>query len=163
MEHNLADDIAAQLDLADAARAHALKRPQAFSQRQAALGIPVSSVLVVNFDFEIWDTNGMIDIAGQPSRITAVAGAGAGLYLVNMILYTDTTAWTKADILLSKNGTMMTQRTFHTPQSFSYLYHSQIVYMGTVSDFLTMSVYHEGGGTTNTAEVDFQAWKIADN
>lgn len=163
MLRNLADDIAAQLDLADVARTKALKRPQAQAQRNAALALAVNAATVVPFDTEVWDTHAMVDIAGQPTRITAGATAGAGLYLFLVRAICDTTGWTKAEISLNKNGVSMAQRTYHTPQGFSPLYFSQVVYLGTVGDFVTLSVFHEGGAaTTNTSEVNLQAWKISD-
>lgn len=163
MVRNLADDIAAQLDAADLARTKALKRPVAWSQRSSALALPVNTMTSVPFQVEIWDTHAMVDIPTQPSRIVASATAGTGVYMFMMRASADTTGWTRGDLALFKNGALHTQRTLHTPQNFTPMYHSAIINLGVVGDFVSCSIYHEGGGSTNTSEVNLMCWKISES
>lgn len=161
MQQNLADDIAAQLDLADTARTAALKRPIARVQRGTALAIPVTTVTVVPWVTELTDTHAMVDIATQPTRITAGATAGTGAYIVQADLQGSYTGWTRADLLIYKNGAVYAQRTWFTPQDFNILAITTMVNFGVVGDFVDLRIYHEGGGSTNTLTVNMNATKIS--
>lgn len=157
---NEADDIAVQLDAADAARIVAEKRPIAWTRRAAVLGIPVAAATAVPFDTEVWDTHAMIDIAGQPNRITIGATAGTGVYLVQVEAVGTYTGWTIGALILLRNGAVHIEKTFPTIQSGDTMSLSMIINATATTDFYTVSIYHEGGGTTNMSRVDMRAFKL---
>lgn len=159
MMRDLADDTAVQLDNADAARTTALKRPMVKIQRNGSLAIPVTTIVIIPWDIETTDTHGMVDIPTQPTRVTAVAAAGSGLYLVEIDVLSDMTSWTRADVLLRRNGTFYTQKSFYQPQNFTHLQVSTFMDLDTVGQYLEVGLYHEGGGTTNTLTVDCRVFK----
>ena len=163
MLRNEADDIAAQLDAADVAATAALKLPAAIVRRGATLAVPVSSLTAVPFDDEQQDTHAMVDLATQPTRITAGATAGAGLYMVAWQVQWDTTGWMRGDVVVNKNGAYYARQTLYTPQSFDVFSGCLEIHLGTVGDYVSFSVFHEGGGTTNLFEMYAWAWKVANN
>lgn len=161
MMKNEADDIAVQLDAADVARTTALKRPVAWARRAAVLAIPVASTTSVQFDTEVFDTHGMINIAGLPFRIVVGATAGPGVYLVQADVQGDMTGWTRADVEVQLNAGTLFTRSYAAPQTGSPLTMSMLVNLALITDYLTMSVRHEGGGTTNMTLIDLRAVKIS--
>ena len=163
MIKNLADDIAVQLDAADVVRTAALKRPQGYVSRGGALALPANTTTIATWTAEVIDTNAMIDLVGQPQRITVGALAGTGLYMMEANFNADTTGWTRADAVLLKNGALVAQHTFHSPQSFSVLYASMIVHAPNTTDFFTLGMYHEGGGTTNSSTIEMRVSKLTEN
>lgn len=163
MVANLADDIAAQLDAADIARTKALKRPEARAQRSATLSIPVNTITPIPFDTIAYDTHGMIDLVGQPNRVTVVSAAGIGVYWARAQVSVDTTGWTKGDILLYKNGAFGGQKTSWGPQSFNGGPSGEfIVPMTAVGDYFEIRLYHEGGGTTTLFDTQFWVRKVSE-
>lgn len=158
---NLADDIAVQLNAADTARTKALTRPQVQIVRNAALALPASAFTAVPFDSEIIDTHAMVDLVGQPQRVTCGATAGIGTYHVMAEANVDTTGWTRGDIVINKNGSFYDQRTFWGP--LSLLNMETFVYFGAITDYVSISIYHEAGGTTNTNTVYLYVQKVCDN
>lgn len=162
MLRNLADDIAAQLDLADLAAIAALQMPAVIAQRNTALALPVTTATAVPWNNEIQDTHGMLDTAGAtPNRLTVSAAAGAGLYVTSIQVQTDTTGWTRGDVILNKGASGYARKTWDQPQSFGYMQMTAMVRLGVVGDFIGWQIYHEGGGTTNTTEVNVRVYKIA--
>jgi|SRR6185436_12945033 len=163
MLRDTADDIAAQLDLADAQALAALQMPAAIVRRGSTLAIPVTTLTLVPFTSEQQDTHAMVDIAGQPTRITASATAGPGLYTVQFIAQCDTTSWTRGDIQINLNGAFYTRRTFQAPQSFGWMQVTVQMWLSTVNDYVTFQMYHEGGGSTNLIEAFAYVFKLANN
>lgn len=163
MMRDLADDIAVQLDAADAARAVALKRPQARSHRNATASLAAATPTAQVFDTLVWDTHGMINIGAQPTRITVVTAAGVGSYHVTGWAQCDTTSWTRADLSIAKNGTAIRARTWFQPVILDVLSVEAIVDMNTVGDYFTLILSHEGGGSTTIYEVDLSVQKITTN
>lgn len=158
---DLADDVAAQLDAADVARTAALKRPIAKARRTAAQSIVDSSFVTVTFDTEVWDTHAMIDIAGQPTRITCGATAGIGIYLVRARVNTIAgTGFTRSDIGILKNGVVKHQNEQWGAVT-DEMYCAGHVALGATTDFLTMTIRHIGGGTINASFIELTAQKIA--
>ena len=157
---NEADDIATQLDAADLARTAALKRPTAWSKRSAVIAIPVTSQTLIQMDTEVWDTHSMVDIAGLPFRVVVGATAGAGVYLVQAETNGDYTGWTTAIIAIQKNGTDWVSKRFHLPQTGEVLGLQMLVDMA-LNDYFTMTIYHEGGGTTNAFSCNLRACKMS--
>jgi hypothetical protein len=158
-----ADDIAAQLDAADASAAVVLQSPAAIVRRNAALPIAVSTLVAVPWDVEVEDTHAMVDIAGQPQRLTASAAAGAGLYTVQFLAQTDTTSWTRGDVVVNKNGAFYCRKTYRAPQPFDYMQLTVQMHLGVVGDYVSFQMFHEGGGTTNLIEAYAYIFKIANN
>lgn len=163
MLRNEADDIAAQLDLADVQAAAALRSPAAIARRSASLAVAVSTLVAIPFDTEVEDTHGMIDIAGQPQRLTVSSSSGAGLYTVQLMTQSDTTGWTRGDLVVNKNGSFYCRKTWRAPQSFGWMALTASMHLGTVGDFVSFQIFHEGGGTTNTISVEASIFKIANN
>lgn len=161
MIKNLADDVAAQLDAADLARTAALKRPAASISRGATFTLPVSTITTVTFDTLNWDTHSMVNLGTQPQRYTVGATAGPGSYYVALYVFTDTAAWTKGDLLINKNGSLYAQRTWWQPQVLDYLFIDTILPLDVVTDFLTFSLYHEGGASTTVFAVDSYVQKVS--
>lgn len=161
MIKNLADDIAVQLDAADLARTAALKRAAASISRTATFTVAVSTIQVVTFDTLNWDTHSMVNLGTQPQRYTVGATAGPGTYYVAMYVFTDTASWTKGDLLINKNGSLYAQRTWWGPQVLDYLFIDAILPLDVITDFLTFSIYHEGGGSTTVFAVDTYLQKIS--
>lgn len=157
---NEADDIAVQLDAADVARTTALKRPVAWTRRNATLALPVTTQTLVQFDTEVYDTASMVDIAGLPFRVVVGATAGAGVYLAQAEFNGDYTGWTTAILAIQRSGTDLVQKRFHHPQSGSGLSMQMFINMA-LSDYLTATIWHEGGGTTNVNSVQLRAAKIS--
>lgn len=162
MVANEADDIAVQLDAADLARTHALKRPQAYVSRSASFNLPVSTITVVTFDVINWDTHSMVNLATFPQRVTVGATAGTGIYHCYVRATPDTTSWTKGDVILQKNGAFHMQKTAWQPVSFSTIAAEFFVNMALTTDYLSVAMYHEGGGTTAVSGVEFYVQKISD-
>lgn len=157
---NLADDVAVQLDAADVARTAALKRPAVFLQRLAVLALPAAASTVVPYDTLNYDTHGMVNLGGQPTRVTVSASSGAGIYMVHAVpISWDKTGWTRADVIVSKNGTPYMQRTLWGPQSTMAV--QGMVFLGTVGDYIETLIYHESGGTTNLSVMNLYVWKVA--
>lgn len=156
---NLADDVAVQLDAADVARTAALQRASVFVRRLAVLALPAAASTVVPWDSISYDTHGMVNL-GAPTRVTVTASSGAGVYMVHAtpISWVDT-AWTRADVLVSKNGTAYMQRTLWGPQDTLAV--QGMVFLGTVGDYIEVSIYHESGGTTNLNFMNLYVWKVA--
>lgn len=163
MVRDEADDIAVQLDAADTQAAAVLQSPVAAVTRFSALAVAVATPVSVPWTSEVQDTHAMVDIAGQPNRFTVSSAAGAGLYFVQFQMQTDTTGWTRGDIILNKNAAQYARKTFRAPQSFGRMQFSAQVYLGSVGDFVTFQVSHEGGGTTNTTEIYGYIYKVANN
>lgn len=159
---NLADDIAAQLDAADTARTHALKRPTVGLLATSTFSLPVSTVTVVTFNSLQWDSHSMVNLGTFPQRITLNASAGTGLYHVYVSATCDTTGWTKGDVIVQKNGSTYDQKTFWGPVSNVGLDMETFVQMDVVTDYFTFALYHEGGGSTTVFEVDVYLQKISD-
>lgn len=149
MQRDLADDIAAQLDAADVLRTAVLKLPVVSLRRNAALAIPVTTATPIPWDVEVEDSHNMVDLATQPTRVTAVAAAGTGLYMLDVFLQCDMTSWTRADIMLQRNGTFYSQKSYYNPQNFDWLSATWMIDLDTVGHYFTVGLYHEGGGTTN--------------
>lgn len=163
MVRNEADDIATQLDAADAAKTAALGRPAVSVRRSAALAIPVGVATTVPFDFENFDTHGMADVGGaNPSRITAVAAAGAGHYMFSATANVNSVSWTRGDIQLFKNGGIARSRMLWFPPGGT-LGLTAIIWLGAVNDYVELRVYHEGGGSDNTIFVNLTAYKLTNN
>lgn len=162
MIKNLADDMAVQLDAADVARTHALKRPQALANRGATFTVAATTIQVVTFDTVGWDTHSMINLGTQPTRVTVGATAGAGRYETSLYVFTDTTGWTKGDLIVNKNGSFYAQKTWWGPQSLDYLDIQVMLPMLSITDFLTFAIYHEGGAATTVFGVDAFVQKISD-
>ena len=160
MQRNLADDMARELDAADVAKAAALGRPAVHVRRNATLALGDGATVLVPMDSEIYDTHGMVDVAGaNPSRVTVTASSGTGHYFASGIVTANTTGWTRGDIQLSRNGTIQRSRTlwFQPGGSINV---SGIVYLGTVGDYLDLRVFHTGGGSTNATFVQFYVFKL---
>jgi hypothetical protein len=150
MQRDLADDIAAQLDVADAARTAAMKRPVARVARNTTLSLPASTVTVVPWtSITAPDTHGMVDLVGQPNRVTVNAASGTGTYWAIGNIQLLYTAWTRADIMIYRNGVFYAQRTWRAPSDLTALEFTVLVNLPTIGDYLSMHVYHEGGGTTS--------------
>jgi hypothetical protein len=156
---DLADDVAAQYDAADVARAAALQKPVVRVQRNAGLAIPVTTITAIPWDVETTDTHGMVDIATNPTRVTAVTAAGSGLYLAEIDVQSNMGSWTRADIILRRNGTFYAQKSWYNPQDFNHLQFSSFIDLDTVGFYLEWLLYHEGGGTTNTVIVEGRVFK----
>ncbi len=151
MIRDLADDIATQLDLADAARITAMQRPSVLVGRTTALSLPASMTPVPwTTTFGSPDPHGMTAVGGgTPSRVTVTASAGAGTYFVTAEMQNLYTGWTRADIAIYRNGSYYAQRTWRAPQDLNPLQFSSLVNLPNVGDYVEMYVYHEGGGTTS--------------
>lgn len=162
MMRNEADDIAAQLDLADIAKTAALGRPLVFARRTATLALADGATVLVPLDSEIYDTHNMVDTAGaNPSRVTVNTASGIGHYMVSCYSTVNATGWTRGDIQLYKNGTLNRGRSLWSPPGGT-LNLSGIVYLGTIGDFLDMRLFHTGGGTTNATFCIFYVFKLCD-
>jgi hypothetical protein len=159
---NLADDIASRLDTQDLARTKALTRPEVYVQRNAALSVPVSTITVVPWDSEQIDTHAMVDLVGQPTRVTCGATAGTGIYLVGFYVSIDTTGWTRGDLLISINGIQYARRTWWGPVSGVGMWLDTQVYLSATTDFITGSILHEGGGSTSTFQATMRVQKVCD-
>lgn len=157
---NLADDIAAQLTAADTARAAALRRPVFYGRR--ALGtqnLPVSTTVIVQMDQEIFDTHGMINLGTDNTKISCVAGSGAGIYELTMMARCTTTSWTKGEWAILKNGVVVVQQTVLAPSSNNHAAPLQVA-LG-VGDYAQVSLYHEGGGTTTLNYIEIRGRKVS--
>lgn len=110
---NLADDIAAMLtNTLDADRDKSLGRASGQWSRFANQSIAANTETAIIGTSEVFDTNAEIDIAGQPTRITIVAGS-TGLYWVSAgIDNIGGTAWTSGTIAIAKNGTDIVRRKY---------------------------------------------------
>jgi hypothetical protein len=148
MQRDLADDIAAQLDAADVLRTAAMKKPVVFASRNTALTLPNLTLTTVPFTSSQYNTHGMVDIATQPTRITVTAAAGAGQYLVETHIQWTYAGWTRGDITILRNGVFYAQKTWVSPQDQDVLQFTTMVDMPNIGDYLSMQVYHEGGGTS---------------
>lgn len=162
MVANLADDIATQLNAADIARTAALKRPQVKIERNAAMTIAVTTVTTISFDTETIDTHNMVDLAGQPQRVTCNAAAGLGIYHVRANANVDTTGWTRGDIFINKNGSTLDARTFWGPVSFAGMELETFVNFASLTDYVSLSLYHEGGGSTGINFIQLYVQKVCD-
>lgn len=158
---NLADDIASKLDLADTARSSALKRPVWYGRRVLTpLNVPVTTVTVVPMDQEIIDTHNMIDVAGaNPSRITVNSTSGAGVYELSLMARVTTTSWSKGEWIIRKNGATIMQQTIYLPRSVSHAVSVQVPMI--VGDYLEGALYHEGGGTTTSQNIELRGHKVS--
>lgn len=161
--YNLADDIATQLDLADTAATAALQVPAAIVRRGTTLALAAGVAVSVPFTSEQQDTHGMVDIAGQPNRLTVSAASGPGLYAVTFVTQCDTTGWTRGDIIVNLNGAQYSRKAFFAPQPFGSMQVTMHMHLGTVGDFVTFQMYHETGGTTNMIEAYAYIFKLANN
>lgn len=161
---NLADDFATKLDAVDAVRAAVLRRPVAWARKNNITPLAVNTQTTVAFDTKLADTHGMIDLVGQPTRITATSLAGPGFYVVEAAATCDSASWTRGDISIFKDGAVAAQRTLISPVSLCDMTVTAIIWLGVVTDFLDMRLYHEGGGTTNAlAGQEMRVFKIANN
>jgi hypothetical protein len=158
---NEADDIATQLDAADAARTVALHRPQAQAARNAAQSIPNVTVTVITWDSEVIDTSAMIDLVGQPQRVTVGATAGVGVYHVSIDCSVDTTGWARGDVILNKNGTEIVRKTSYQPQTNGSLGLEALVNMTATTDYFTVALFHDGGASTSTFDIEIRVQKIS--
>jgi hypothetical protein len=161
-QRDLADDIATQLDAADALRNAVLRLPVVQLRRGAALAIPVTTITTIPWDTELEDSHGMWD-AGSPTRVTAVAAAGTGLYMIDLFSQSDMTSWTRADLLLRRNGTFYSQKSYYNPQNFDWLQATWMIDLDTVGHYFEVAIYHEGGGTTNLlgGNTDLNVFKVS--
>lgn len=154
MVRDLADDIALQLDAADVAQATALKKPIIWASRFGGLSLPVSpTITLVPWLSENQDTHAMLDIATQPTRFTASATSGTGVFMVNVQARLDTTGWTRGDMIFYKNGVFFGQKSFLAPQNLNMLQATFMINLGTVGDYITVGLYHEGGGSTSVSSI----------
>lgn len=162
MVRDLADDIAVQLDAADAARLVAQKRPVAWARRAlTAQSLPVGLPAVITFDQELVDTHSMIDLATQPTRITCGATAGTGIYLVQVNLVAFMAAWGRGDLGVRKNGTTpQVQKAFISPLDLVGHHASMLINFAATTDYVEMTTYHESGGATNTSVAWMRVTKI---
>lgn len=145
---NLADDIAAQLDLADAAQASVLKRPVVFVRRLASQPTVAGVQAPITFDDLPTDTHAMVDLATQPTRITVNASAGAGMYMFHakVSAQTGVGTWTAGHLSLYKNAVQISQRTAYAQRN-DITITAQVLM--NVTDFMQVRYQHDGTGTPN--------------
>lgn len=157
---NLADDIATQLTAADTARAAALRRPVFYGRRALSTqNLPVNTTVIMSMDQEIFDTHGMIDLPADNTKISCVAGSGAGVYEITMMARCTTTGWTKGEWAIIKNSTVVVQQTIIAPTANNHSAPLEVA-LG-VGDFLQVSLYHEGGGTTTLNYCELRGRKVS--
>lgn len=151
---NVADDIAAVLTSPlDAARNTSLKRASAVSERFATQSFAANTETAISQDNETYDTDGAINIAGQPTRITAPASMG-GLYWVHAMVSTiNGTAWTSGQIAIAKNGTDFVRRKYWSAsgQHVSRLHLTGQIILA-AGDFVTMTVLFQGTPNPSTVQ-----------
>lgn len=155
-------DIQRELDTLDGLKTTAMKRPVAIMHVNT-LTIPVSTPTVVNFSVEDVDSHAMIDIPTNAQRITVSSAAGAGLYFVEA--HTQAFAsgnWTLGEFTLRKNGGGVVRKDYFNFNGASSIkmYVASMVYLGAVSDYVDVQVYHEGGATDDIGQTYLKATKI---
>lgn len=144
----LAEDIAAQLDAADAAGAVALKRPAVFVRRTIGQLYSVGVKAGIAFQSLIYDTHGMTLLGTQPLRAAIVgASSGIGNYeFKGTATLSSTGACTAGHLSFWKNGTVpLGQRTMFAQQSTIAL--TVPAYLGTIGDYVEMHYQYDGAGT----------------
>lgn len=161
MQANMADDIAAQLNAADAAALVALERPVAHVRRITSQGYTAGVRAAVSFDNEVYDTAGMFTVGVNPTRITAVSGAGTGNYMLFGTVTLSTTGTSTAGHLsIWKNGvTLLGQRTV-----WGQLQKNSITlqaYAGAVGDYFEMHFEYAGSGTPSLTFAELFVRKVS--
>lgn len=156
---HFADDAAAELSVLDTLRTRALKRPAV--RIGATQNVPITTVTTVSFSTELWDTHGLWAI-GTPTRMIIPNTDAAGIYYVSaqMTSVFGGTPWTQGEITLRKNGGNYLRKKFAGNP-----YRMQIkgeVWLGAAADYVDVTVYHEGGGSSS-CDVVLTAHKICDN
>lgn len=159
MVANLADDIAAQLDAADAAQLTVLKRPVVFVRRLANQATAAGVQAPVTFDDKPTDTHLMVDLATQPTRITVNSSAGAGMYMFHARLTAETGVgtWTAGHLSFYKNAVQISQRSAFAQRNATTL--TAQVQMN-VTDFMQVRFQHDGTGTPNITFVECWVHKL---
>lgn len=161
MQANLADDVAAQLDAADAASLLALKRPAVYVTRisQAfTAGVTAS----VSFDTIQYDTTGtQVNLGTFPTRVTVGATAGAGIYMVHGVAtYSTTGSPTATNLSVLKNGTtLMGQRMIWGGVGALDL--TLLVYAANTTDYFELQYLYIGSGTPTVTFGQFWVHKIS--
>src|SRR5918994_1267840 len=152
----LAKQIATQLDAADTARTTALKRPAARARRFNLQSIPNNVTTFINFDQEVFDSHTMIDIAGQPQRVTVSAGAGAGVYQVSGRLFgifTNNTG--RVDLYVTKNNAELFRQTIFAESN-------GIVVTGLIeaiaTDFFGVAIFQNSGAARDADDVQLDVY-----
>lgn len=156
---DLADDIDTQLQAAITARNAARLRPRATARRVlTSLSVAATTLVVVPFDSEADDTNGMVDVATQPNRITCSASAGAGGYYVSGFVDSAAgSAFTRSDIQINRNGTQVLHRSYWGQVTEMFVDGWVSLAVG---DYLELAVYHEGGGTVSMSDLFMEVQKF---
>jgi hypothetical protein len=152
-----ADDIATQLDAADAAGSGALKRPVVRVSRTIAQLFSTGVKAGIAFQTLIYDTNGMTLLGTQPLRAAIVgANSGIGTYMLQGIATLSTTGVATAGHLsFWKNGvTFLGQRTMSSQVNDISL--TVQAYLGTIGDYVEMHYQYDGTGTPNITSA--QCW-----
>jgi hypothetical protein len=159
---SLADDIATQLDQADAAATAALKRPVVFVRRVTGQSITANAQAVVTFDNLVYDTHGMVNLGSQPTRVTAVSAAGLGVYTFQARVSAQFSSgtWTAGHISVWKNGTTnLGQRMQWAPRSDMSI--TCRAFLANVGDYVDLRFEHDGSGTLNITLAEFWVSKVS--
>lgn len=161
MQANLADDIATQLDAADAAATSALKLPIVHVRRVASQGYTAGVRAAVIFDSEVTDTAGMVTIGVNPTRVTVVSGAGVGNYMFHGIVTLSTTGTTTVGHLsVFRNGvTLLGQRSMWAQRADISI--TLQAYAGSVGDYFELHYEYAGTGTPTLTFGQFWARKVS--
>lgn len=150
---NLADDVAAVLtNTLDVDRAKSLGRASGSWFRSGNQSVSANTETAIAGTSETFDTDGAIDIAGQPTRFTVPAGMG-GIYLAMVAITTPAASgWSSVQVALAKNGTDFVRRKYWTAsgqEATRQLLTGQISLAA--ADFITTTVLFQG--TPNPSNV----------
>jgi hypothetical protein len=156
---DLAQAFADELDLQDIAEGLALGRPACSARRVANQSIPDGVDTVITMDGEVYDTDGLVDIATNPTRISVPSGLEGMWYVHAEVGSANSTSWTKSQLSVRRAGVTGVLRKTFSAASLHMLV-SGVVWIPPGGSYLELMVLHSGGGATNVASVQFRATRL---
>jgi hypothetical protein len=161
--YRLAASAAILLTNEDAARTRAVQKPSCATYRNANQSIPNNTITTISFDFEQLDPApyDMINIGGQPTRVSVTTAAGSGTYAFAVcVLFPGLSSGAyKADVEVYRTGTLYSKRTYYTNPAPEVMYAAGSLGMTGGTDYLEVKVFQNSGGAVNMSGVLFKVWK----
>lgn len=154
---NLGADIAAKLTTQDAARVLVLQRPFVIASRNANQAIANNTDTTVIFDTATFDPNGVLNIAGTPTRITP-GSALTGVWKWSIVPQ-QPGSLVKVQLSVLVTSVVKGYRTWTSPAAGgSGLIASGAVYVPTGTDFIEFKIKQNSGASQNISTI-VTAWR----
>jgi hypothetical protein len=153
---NLADDVAGVLtSTLDVARTLAKTRASAMGSRNlTSQSVTANTETTISMDNEFFDTDGLINIGTNATRITIPASMGGAYYVHAECDLMIGSVWSSGQISITKNGTAWVRRKYWAA-SGQQMRNMQVSGICSLvpTDFLTMTILFQGTPSPTSVQV----------